>query len=241
MVRDRLVCGVNDNAIQKRLLAEPSLTYQKAVELALSIETAAQSIRELRSKPDTGLSSQSAPQKVHKTCTPNAVPSQGGPKTPPTCYRCGLQGHIITKCRVSQDVVCHRERGHLQRVCKSRNKPDQKHQTKTVDIVPQDDKEEEGDVETILCHVKSPGVVNTPPILVSVKLDNCLVNMEVDTGASLTLMSETTFSGLWPGRSLQPSQVRLQSYLKEPIPVVGCCCDYNGQTCELPLVIVAGS
>ena len=224
-------------------------SYQKAVELALSIETAAQSMRELRSKPETGLSSQSAPQEVHKTCTPNAVPSQGGPKTPPTCYRCGLKGHIITKCRVSQDVVCHhcKKRGHLQRVCKSRNKPDQqktKHQTKTVDLVPQDDKEEEGDVETILCHVKSPGVVNTPPILVSVKLDNCLVNMEVDTGASLTLMSETTFSGLWPGRSLQPSQVKLQSYLKEPIPVVGCCCvnvDYSGQTCELPLVIVAGS
>ena len=71
MVRDRLVCGVNDNAIQKRLLAEPSLTYQKAVELALSIETAAQSMRELRSKPETGLSSQSAPQEVHKTCTPH--------------------------------------------------------------------------------------------------------------------------------------------------------------------------
>ena len=70
------------------------------------------------------------------------------------------------------------------------------------------------------------------------------MNMEVDTGASLTLMSETTFSGLWPGRSLQPSQVRLQSYLRETIPVVGCFCvnvDYNGQTCELPLVIVAGS
>ena len=45
MVRDHLVCGVNDNAIQKRLLAESSLTYQKAVELALSVETAAQSMR----------------------------------------------------------------------------------------------------------------------------------------------------------------------------------------------------
>ena len=88
---------------------------------------------------------------------PNAVPSQGGPKTPPSCYRCGLKGHIITKCRVSQDVVCHRckKRGHLQRPCKSRKKPDQqktKHQTKTVD---QDDKEEEGDVEIILRHVKT--------------------------------------------------------------------------------------
>ena len=44
MIRDRLVCGVNDVAIQKRLLAEPTLAYEKAVELALSAETAARSV-----------------------------------------------------------------------------------------------------------------------------------------------------------------------------------------------------
>jgi len=30
MLRDRIVCGINDSAIQKQLLAEPKLTYQKA-------------------------------------------------------------------------------------------------------------------------------------------------------------------------------------------------------------------
>ena len=33
MIRDRLVCSVNDVGIQKRLLSEPGLTYTKAVEL----------------------------------------------------------------------------------------------------------------------------------------------------------------------------------------------------------------
>jgi len=108
----------------------------------------------------------------------------------------------------------------------------------------EDEEEEKGSDDFTLCHVNSPGAAKAPPITVEVKLDGCLVNMEVDTGASLSLMSEVTFSGLWPGRTLQPSNVRLQTYLKEPIPVVGCCCvnvDYNGQTCEMPLVIVAGS
>ena len=57
-------------------------------------------------------------------------------------------------------------------------------------------------------------------------------------------MSENTFKTLWPGRSLQPSSVRLRTYLKETIPVVGCTnvnVDYNGQLCELPLVVVGGS
>ena len=38
MVRDRLVCGVNDIRIQNRLLQESKLTYDKAFELAQSVE-----------------------------------------------------------------------------------------------------------------------------------------------------------------------------------------------------------
>ena len=95
-----------------------------------------------------------------------------------------------------------------------------------------------------LNHVKSRGVVNSPLIRVKVKMDDCLVNMEVDTGASISLMSESTFRGLWPRRGLHPTQVRLRSYSKQLIPIVGCChvnVDYNGQTAEMPLVIVEGS
>ena len=75
------------------------------------------------------------------------------------------------------------------------------------------------------------------------KLDDCVVKMEVDTGAAMTIMSETTFQGLWPGRDLKPSQVGLQAYTKEPIPVVGCCkvnAECNGQSAQLSLLIVGG-
>ena len=34
MVRDRLVCGVNDVGIQKRLLADKDLTFTKALDIA---------------------------------------------------------------------------------------------------------------------------------------------------------------------------------------------------------------
>ena len=40
MLRDRLVCGVNHDTIQSRLLAEKDLTYDKAIELAQAVETA---------------------------------------------------------------------------------------------------------------------------------------------------------------------------------------------------------
>ena len=34
MLRDRLVCGINDKQIQRRLLAESSLDFKKAMKLA---------------------------------------------------------------------------------------------------------------------------------------------------------------------------------------------------------------
>jgi len=40
MLRDRIVCGINDDAIQKKLLAEEKLTYKRAVELAQGTEAA---------------------------------------------------------------------------------------------------------------------------------------------------------------------------------------------------------
>ena len=40
MLRDRLVCGINDKRMQRRLLSEPELTYQKAFDLAQAMESA---------------------------------------------------------------------------------------------------------------------------------------------------------------------------------------------------------
>ncbi len=48
MLRDRLVCGINEDSIQKRLLAEPNLTYKKAVELARGLETADRNVQLLK-------------------------------------------------------------------------------------------------------------------------------------------------------------------------------------------------
>ena len=45
MLRDRLVCGVNHQGIQKRLLSEKELTYEKALEIALSIEAAEKDVK----------------------------------------------------------------------------------------------------------------------------------------------------------------------------------------------------
>ena len=47
MLRDRLVCGINDKRVQRRLLAEPGLTFAKALELAQAVETAESNAKQL--------------------------------------------------------------------------------------------------------------------------------------------------------------------------------------------------
>ena len=82
------------------------------------------------------------------------------------------------------------------------------------------------------------------PITVCLTLDGKQVTMEVDTGAAKTIMSEKAFRKLWPRRSLDKTEVRLQSYMGEPIPVVGSVVvsttDEN-QTADLPLIVVKGN
>lgn len=44
MIRDCLVCGINNDRIQRHLLQEPSLTYESAFEKAQAMELAAQNV-----------------------------------------------------------------------------------------------------------------------------------------------------------------------------------------------------
>ena len=78
ILRDRLVCGVQDIRIQRRLLAEPKLTLQRAFDLALAIEAAEKDASEIQ-KWDS-----------QEGATPlNKVDTKDGRGSEINCYRCG--------------------------------------------------------------------------------------------------------------------------------------------------------
>ena len=65
MLRDWLVCGINNDSIQKPLLAESDLRFAKAVQLAQSMETTDRKVQELQ-KPSTVSGTPSSPCGVHE-------------------------------------------------------------------------------------------------------------------------------------------------------------------------------
>ena len=76
----------------------------------------------------------------------------------------------------------------------------------------------------------------TPPIDVQVEVEKVSIPMEVDTGVSISTVSENQYHKLWPRRDYQ-------TYSKEPITVVGSTdvnVVYQGQTATLPMVVVKG-
>ena len=80
----------------------------------------------------------------------------------------------------------------------------------------------------------------------TVKIKGQVLIMEVDTGASVTIISEATQERIWPTQSALPfhlTDVRLRTYTEEAIPVLGKLMvkvQYQGQAEKLPLSVVAG-
>ena len=94
MLRDRLVCGINDETTQRLLLAEAELTYKKALEIATSQETASKNVQTLRgmqSHVGTSISQVPPVEPVHllKSGKQPQTPHEHKSKDSGTCHRCG--------------------------------------------------------------------------------------------------------------------------------------------------------
>ena len=97
--------------------------------------------------------------------------------------------------------------------------------------------------EYTLYHVSDKG--STKSLMVDVTLNGQLVQMEVDTGASVSLLGEVHFKPLKEkGASLRPSKAKLTTYTGETIQVLGIAdmkVEYKGQTMTLPLLVIPGA
>ena len=110
MLRDRLVCGVNDKVIQKRLLSETDLSLDNMVKVAQAMESAAKNFVTMLN----GVTGASRAEDVHKTDSQHREKSAGKS----SCYRCGSKDHLATSCRF-KEVKCHGcgRIGHIKKAC----------------------------------------------------------------------------------------------------------------------------
>ena len=243
-LKDRLVCGLRNEAHQKRLLSELELTLDKAQAICQSLETAELNAQTLRgSDPMLKQLSQDRRQRMH-------AQSQRRGKTPPhnaqrvrECSRCGRPDHVAANCRFAE-YVCRKcnKKGHLARVCRSQKFASRNgkmssarahaHQLTSADPGLEEDQ--------TLYHLEQHKV---SPIKVNVQVNGMPVSMELDTGAAVSVMSQQQQKELFPTAQLQPSKVILRTYTAQSVGVVGTLpvkVVYEEQEKDLSLFIVQG-
>ena len=77
-----------------------------------------------------------------------------------------------------------------------------------------------------------------------VEINGSHLIMELDTGATVSIVSETTWSEHLHNPKLEPSSLQLQSYPDRKLQVLGCCIVdtkiQNSYNIQLPLTVVEG-
>ena len=73
MLRDRLVCGVGNRTIQRKLLVEGGLTLKRATDIALAMETAARNAATLQGAGAGGDNGKLTVHQVQPRGTPNYI------------------------------------------------------------------------------------------------------------------------------------------------------------------------
>ena len=250
MLRDRLVAGINNEGIQHKLFGEPAaeLTFERAYKIAVAEEVAAKNTLDVRSLLKANLGSQG--EQVHQLRTPAKE-----------CYHCGHKDHNADVCRF-KDAECHycRKKGHIEAVCRTKARSSQSQRGRGRNMARQaptglaklikaevDSEDDETEASfTFQVATARPRSLLNPPLSITVNINNNPTNMEVDTGASVSLLSEKTFNSwrLKARPALEHCNLRLQTYTGEKLKVLGRVMVEvvyeQQQPVKLSLIIVAG-
>ena len=242
MLRDRLVVGVDDIVLQRRLLAEPRLTLKKAMEIALAHETALKNAKAIQGANGN-------PQVVNQVTD---VKSTTATATKPACYRCGKSNHKAQDCYYKEAVCSHcKKKGHLAKACRNRTstklptattKKRQSQSTNFLDST-QDDVKEPSEYALFTVNTCRGSASNL--FTLEVLINNQPVDMQIDTGAAVSIMSEATYKQIFAHKRLsppiEPTSMQLSTYSGEKLQTMGIITVevlYQKQRCQLKLVIV---
>ena len=229
-LRDRLVCGIKNENIQKRLLSESDLKLDKAIEIATAMETAARDAVELRH--------QHRPDSVHKLSKRTPIPAKYK-NANKACFRCDRPNHTPDQCHFKEETCrfCSKK-GHIERACLSKKAQQNRNQSKkhisnkkSVKSV-----EEEELLTVSINTVKRSDVISVTP-----KIEGKHLQMELDTGSAISVIPIRTYKELFSHKPLSETKTRLKTYSGEtitPAGIINVLVNYEGQEHNLDLFVV---
>ena len=140
----------------------------------------------------------------------------------PLCHRCLGNNHLPQTCQFKQ-TECHKchKKGHIARACKTKQNYQGTEPGKRTRKAHYVEDALEPDEQPALTNDSTYNLFtiagsDQDPIVVGVTVNNAPVQMELDTGASLSLLNKANYEKI-SGLQLQPTDVQLKTYTGEVI------------------------
>ena len=258
MIRDRLVCVLREETLQTRLLEEANLSLKSALKICLASETASRNTSDIRTcRSENVLHVNSSKRGAGKNNDNRSSQKSNSASFKP-CYRCN-GSHDSDSCKFKGAVCdyCHKL-GHIQPACMSKirdskrqgnngNKRKQRVNNSNCNNVSVDSTSKCNDESVYTLYNMDLDNNPVPPTYVVAPAINGISHaFEVDSGCGRSLISENTFSKLWPRGSikLQPSTIKARTWSRQVIQPLGTAevsVEFNGNKVNLPLLVMKGS
>jgi hypothetical protein len=209
----QFIIGVKDEQLRLNLFSIDQLTFCKAIEYASIFESNISANLNLRS--NSNLSSKTEVNHEEEVMRLRLKPKSVVFRNNDKCCRCDSSNHAKENCPFLKSK-CFRcgKIGHIAKSCKS----------KTSQNVEQAQPIENSKVDEE-CYKLQDNVFrfrkNKNILTIPVKLGNGNEIFQIDTGASVSLMSKSRFYNLFPGYKLQPADIYLKTYTKEKVKLLG--------------------
>nr|XP_034311360.1 uncharacterized protein K02A2.6-like [Crassostrea gigas] len=244
-IRDRFVCWIKNESVQKKLLAESAFTLDGAIKIAHAMETAGRDATELREQRNTSVT-------VHKVGSQNSKRKPQMQKHSPAsqqhkdshrpCWRCGYD-HSVKSCKHLHSI-CHycSNEGHIERACFKKKKDLDKKPRKRVNYLDDDGDNDEHQFEPILHVHFVNNVRKVDPIILQLMIKGQQIDMELDTGSSVSIIPETFYRENLSDVPLQKTRIKLNTFSGESINLLGMAhvpVTLNKQQKNMDLMVVA--
>ncbi|UYV62868.1 K02A2.6-like, partial [Cordylochernes scorpioides] len=236
-LRDKLVCGLRNAKIQRRILSEGDVPLARVVEIALSMEAAekntrifhvnepADSVDKIRAEVGNRYNREQKRKCIHcgrlhkDLCRFREA----------TCFRCGKRGHLATICRSRGEHTSERQ---VSRFLNQRK------------INQIEDQEEEESVQRMVFmrtyDYRVKYATNDPPYVIKMRVEDTLMTFEIDTGSCLTLISEKDFKRYLPDVQVKEAGIIVKTYDGTVVPILGeidVKVDFRGTIAKLRAVV----
>ena len=247
MLRDRIVVGVQDMQLQRKLLSVKDLNFDKAYQIACAMETANKDIQDIKKVQSGG-----ATAKVHKVYAKKSAkpergkshgqshqskPSSSSSKTPKyNCWRCGNQSHFANECPFIREK-CHKcsKIGHTQSQCDKVKKYFETKKGSRAHHVEEGDSDfSDSDCEQqceyqeyggYLRHISvetllESAVNRVEAINLQIWVNSQKTQFELDTGCPWSIISKSVYDKL-KLPPIQAKSVSLRDYNGSPVHILG--------------------